>query len=197
MSKRIFDILVACAGLLALAPALVIIAAWIKWDSPGPMLFLQQRVGRRGRLFNIAKFRTMHHRPQEGAQLTVGRDSRITGAGHFLRRFKLDELPQLLNVIAGSMSLVGPRPEVPRYVACYPPAMRALVLSVAPGITDWAAIQYKDENTLLASSSDPERTYIEQILPDKLNHYARYVRERNFWMDLRIIFRTLAAVFVH
>lgn len=194
MSKRLFDILVASAGLVIMAPALLLIYIWIKWDSPGPALFLQQRVGRHGHLFNIYKFRTMHVRSTSGPQLTVGRDSRITHAGHFLRRFKLDELPQLLNVVTGTMSLVGPRPEVPRYVAYYPPDLRALVLSVSPGITDWAAIEYKDENALLASSSDPERTYIEQVLPDKLDQYARYVQERSFWIDLRIIFRTLAVI---
>jgi lipopolysaccharide/colanic/teichoic acid biosynthesis glycosyltransferase len=194
MSKRLFDLVVACAGLLLLSPALLLIGTWIKWDSPGPVFFLQQRVGRRGRLFNIFKFRTMHLHADTNAQLTVGRDSRITSAGHFLRRYKLDELPQLLNVLLGSMSLVGPRPEVPRYVACYPHDMRALILSVSPGITDWAAIEYKDENTLLAASSDPERAYIEQVLPAKLHHYARYVRERNFWVDLRILFRTLVVV---
>ena len=194
MSKRIFDLLVASVGLVVLAPVLVLIAAWITWDSPGPALFLQQRVGRHGRLFNIFKFRTMHVRPEGGPQLTVGRDSRVTPAGHHLRRFKLDELPQLLNVLLGSMSLVGPRPEVPCYVACYPPNMRALVLSVSPGITDWAAIEYKNENALLAASSNPERTYIDEILPKKLTLYARYVRERNFWVDLRILFRTVAAV---
>jgi lipopolysaccharide/colanic/teichoic acid biosynthesis glycosyltransferase len=194
MSKRVFDIVVASAGLFLLTPALLLIAAWIKWDTPGPAFFLQQRVGRRGRLFNILKFRTMHVQVNAGAQLTVGRDSRITPAGHFLRRYKLDELPQLLNVLAGSMSLVGPRPEVPRYVACYPSDVRALVLSVSPGITDWAAIEYKDESTLLAAASDPERAYIEQVLPAKLQHYARYVRERNFWVDLRILLRTLLVI---
>jgi len=194
MSKRLFDILVAAIGILLLAPVLMLIGVWIKWDSSGPALYLQQRVGRHGRLFNIFKFRTMQNAKTAGPQLTVGRDSRITRAGHFLRRYKLDELPQLLNVLSGSMSLVGPRPEVPKYVASYPPELRALVLSVSPGITDWAAIEYKDENTLLASSSDPERTYIEQVLPDKLDHYARYVRERTFWVDLRIIFRTLAVI---
>ena len=194
MSKRLFDLMVASAGLVILSPLLLWIGAWIKWDSPGPVLFLQQRVGRRGRLFNIFKFRTMHLRTDPGAQLTVGRDSRITAAGHFLRRHKLDELPQLINVLLGSMSLVGPRPEVPRYVACYPADMRAIVLSVAPGITDWAAIEYKDENVLLAASRDPERAYIEQILPEKLRYYARYVSERNFWVDLRILFRTLAVI---
>lgn len=194
MSKRLFDVLVATICLVLLAPFLVLIAAWIKWDTPGAALFLQQRVGRNGRLFNIYKFRTMHSRLEAGPLLTVGRDSRVTPAGHRLRRYKLDELPQLFNVFLGSMSFVGPRPEMPRYVAHYPPNMRALVLSVPPGITDWAAIEYKDENTLLAASSDPERTYIEEILPKKLTLYARYVRERNLCVDLRIIFRTLALV---
>lgn len=189
-----FDVLVAGTGLMILAPFLLMIAAWIKWNSPGPALFLQQRVGRHGHLFNIYKFRTMHSNIESGLQLTVGRDSRVTRAGHFLRRYKLDELPQLMNVLLGSMSLVGPRPEVPRYVASYPSTLRTVVLSVSPGITDWAAIEYRDENTLLAASSDPERTYIEQILPKKLALYARYVHERSFWVDLHILFRTLAVV---
>jgi lipopolysaccharide/colanic/teichoic acid biosynthesis glycosyltransferase len=196
MSKRLFDILLAGAGLLLLAPLLLLLAAWIKWDSPGPVLYMQQRVGCHGRLFNIIKFRTMQCREEEGAQITVGKDSRITPAGHVLRHYKLDELPQLINVLLGSMSMVGPRPEVPRYVACYPPDMRALVLSVAPGITDWAAIEYKDENALLAGASDPERTYIDEILPAKLRHYAHYVHERSFVMDLHILYRTLAAIVI-
>lgn len=194
MSKRLFDLCAASVGLLLLAPLLLAIALWIKFDSPGAVFFLQQRVGRRGRLFNIVKFRTMHVRPEAGPWLTVGRDTRITRAGHFLRRYKLDELPQLCNVVQGTMSLVGPRPEVPRYVDCYPPALRALVLSVSPGITDLAAIEYKDESSLLAGAADPERAYLEQILPIKLAHYARYVRERSFWLDVRILVRTLAAL---
>jgi lipopolysaccharide/colanic/teichoic acid biosynthesis glycosyltransferase len=167
---------------------------WIRLDSPGPVLFRQQRVGRHGKLFAIFKFRTMHAAPTGAAQLTVGRDRRITGAGQVLRRYKLDELPQLINVVQGSMSLVGPRPEVPRYVACYPPQVRAVVLSVAPGITDWASILYKEESAILGRAIDPERAYLETILPAKLEYYVRYVRERNFWLDLRIILRTLAAL---
>jgi len=194
MRKRLFDILVAATGLLLLTPALLLICAWIKWDSPGPAIFLQQRVGRNGRLFNIIKFRTMRCGHVNGPLITVGGDSRITHAGHLLRRYKLDELPQLLNVLAGSMSLVGPRPEVPYYVAFYPPDLRALVLSVSPGLTDWAAIEFMDENKLLASSTDPERAYIERVMPEKLVHYVRYVRERNFWIDLCIIFRTLSII---
>jgi len=194
MSKRVFDVLAAGAGLVLLSPLLLAIALWIRLDSPGPALYRQQRVGRHGVPFNILKFRTMAKRGSEGPQLTVGRDPRITRAGHVLRRYKLDELPQLINVVLGTMSLVGPRPEVPRYVACYPPAVRATVLSVAPGITDLASILYKEENALLGQTADPERVYVETILPVKLEYYQRYVRERSFWLDLRIIFKTLAAV---
>jgi lipopolysaccharide/colanic/teichoic acid biosynthesis glycosyltransferase len=194
MSKRLFDVLAAASGLILLAPALLAIALWIRLDSPGPVLFRQRRVGRHGRHFDIYKFRTMADRPDDGRQLTVGRDPRITRAGRFLRRSKLDELPQLLNVLEGTMSLVGPRPEVPRYVDRYPPAVRQTVLSVAPGITDLAAILYKDENDILGRAPDPERAYVETILPVKLEYYERYVRERSFWLDLRIIFRTLAAI---
>ncbi len=194
MSKRLFDVLAAACGLLLLVPVLLAIALWIRLDSPGPALFRQRRVGRHGRLFDIYKFRTMADRPDDGRQLTVGRDPRITRAGRFLRRTKLDELPQLLNVLEGTMSLVGPRPEVPRYVDRYPPAVRQTVLSVAPGITDLAAILFKDENDILGRAPDPERAYVETILPVKLEYYQRYARERSFWLDLRILFRTLAAI---
>jgi lipopolysaccharide/colanic/teichoic acid biosynthesis glycosyltransferase len=194
MSKRLFDVLAAACGLLLLAPVLCAIALWIRLDSPGPALFRQRRVGRHGRLFDIYKFRTMADRPDDGRQLTVGQDPRITRAGRFVRRTKLDELPQLLNVLEGTMSLVGPRPEVPRYVDRYPPAVRQTVLSVAPGITDLAAILFKDENDILGRAQDPERAYVETILPVKLEYYQRYVRERSFWLDLRIIFQTLAAI---
>ncbi|MFP5394260.1 MAG: sugar transferase, partial [Gammaproteobacteria bacterium] len=126
--------------------------------------------------------------------LTVGEDARITRAGHFLRRHKLDELPQLLNVIAGDMSLVGPRPEVPRYVACYPPDVRTVVLSVRPGITDWASICFREESSILARSDDPERAYLDAVMPVKLAFNVRYVHERSFWTDVRIILMTLAAL---
>ena len=194
MSKRAFDLATALAGVLLLAPLLLMIALWIKWDSPGPVLYRQQRVGRGAALFTIYKFRTMHQRPHGGAELTVGADPRITHAGALLRRYKLDELPQLFNVINGSMSLVGPRPEVPRYVAYYPEPLRQIVLSVAPGITDWASILYKDENAVLARAGDPERAYIDTVLPAKLQYCVRYVRERTFWIDVKIIVRTLAAI---
>jgi lipopolysaccharide/colanic/teichoic acid biosynthesis glycosyltransferase len=194
MSKRLFDVVAAGIGLALLSPLLLLLALWVRLDSPGPVLYRQQRVGRNGVLFDILKFRTMRDRLDAGAQLTVGRDPRITRAGHFLRRYKLDELPQLINVVQGSMSLVGPRPEVPRYVDCYPPAARATVLSVAPGITDLASILYKEENDILGRATDPERAYLETILPVKLEYYQRYVRERSFWLDLRIIVQTLAAI---
>ncbi len=194
MSKRLFDIAAALAGLMLLAPLFALAALWIRLDSPGPVWFRQQRVGRDGKLFSIYKFRTMTAAPADSVPLTVGRDLRITGAGHFLRRYKLDELPQLINVLQGAMSLVGPRPEVPRYVACYPPEVRAIVLSVAPGITDWASILYREESAILGRAADPERAYLETILPAKLEYYVRYVRERSFWSDLRIIFSTLSAL---
>lgn len=194
MIKRAFDLAAATAGVLLLLPLLAAIAFWVRLDSPGPALFRQPRVGRGGQLFEILKFRTMAARSDPQRQLTVGRDPRITRAGHFLRKYKLDELPQLFNVIGGSMSLVGPRPEVPRYVACYPPELRDLVLSVKPGVTDLASILYKEENAILGKAADPERVYIDTILPTKLEYYVRYVRERSFWGDLRIIFRTLGAL---
>lgn len=192
MSKRLFDCVAALLGVIALAPLLLLIALCIKLDSPGPILFRQQRVGRGGVPFGIFKFRTMH-RNAGGALLTAGADPRITRAGRILRPCKLDELPQLLNVLQGTMSLVGPRPEVARYVACYPPEVRAIVLSVRPGITDWASICYREESTLLCCA-DPERAYLDTILPAKLAYNLRYVRERSFWNDLRIIFSTLAAL---
>jgi lipopolysaccharide/colanic/teichoic acid biosynthesis glycosyltransferase len=194
MSKRAFDLVASTIGLALLAPLLLLVALWIKLDSPGPVFFRQLRVGRGGVLFNIFKFRTMFAHPGDRRELTVGHDPRVTRAGSFLRKYKVDELAQLINVVQGTMSLVGPRPEVPRYVACYPPQVRALVLSVAPGITDWASILYKDENAILGRASDPERAYVETVLPAKLECYVRYVRERNFWLDIQIIFRTLAAI---
>ena len=191
MNKRIFDFVAALLGLLVLAPLFAAVAVWIKIDSRGPVFFRQQRVGKNGVPFNIIKFRTMHDDAHESL-LTVGNDRRITKAGKFLRRHKLDEFPQLINVVGGSMSLVGPRPEVPRYVDCYPPEVRSQVLSVTPGITDWASIYYKEENSLLSRTVNPEQAYLDTILPAKLKYNLRYVHERSFWNDIRIIFTTLA-----
>lgn len=192
MSKRIFDFLFAAAALLLVSPVLLLSAVWIKLDSRGSVFFRQVRVGRAGKTFRIFKFRTMRvDAERHGPQITVGDDARITRPGHWLRRYKLDELPQFLNVLTGDMSIVGPRPEVPRYVALYSAEQRATVLSVRPGITDTASLEYRDENALLAGCDDPERVYVEQVLPAKLALCERYVRERSFLGDLKIVGRTL------
>ena len=192
--KRLFDMAASGIGLLLLAPLLLVLAAWIKCDSAGPVFFLQERVGLCGKLFRIIKFRSMrqHH---AGPQITVGEDARITRSGRFIRAYKLDELPQLINVLLGDMSLVGPRPEVPRYVALYPADVREEVLSVRPGMTDLASVQYRSESDLLAASSDPELTYTTVILPANLALYQQYVRQRSLWLDVRIIGMTLGILF--
>ena len=195
MGKRLFDLVCAGIGLLLLSPLLLAVALWIRLDSPGPAFFRQRRVGRFGAPFDIHKFRTMRvDAPALGPQLTVGADPRITRAGRFLRRSKLDELPQLLDVLAGTMSLVGPRPEVPRYVAMYPAALRDKVLSVRPGLTDPASIAYRDESKLLARAADPERVYVEQVMPAKLRCAAQYVDQMSLLGDLRLIGATLRAL---
>ena len=188
--KRLFDVAASAAGLLLLAPLLLAIAVWIRLDSPGPVFFRQERVGLRGQPFRIFKFRSMRA-DNAGPQITVGADDRITRSGRFIRAYKLDELPQLLNVLLGDMSIVGPRPEVPRYVALYPATVRDEVLSVRPGMTDWASVQYRSESALLAQSTDPERTYVETVLPAKLALCQQYVRERSLLLDLKIIAMTL------
>ena len=191
--KRLFDLVASAAGLLLLAPVFLVIAIAIKRESPGPVFFRQERVGLGGRTFRIHKFRTMVV-SGEGPLITVGADRRITSSGAFLRKYKLDELAQLIDVFVGEMSLVGPRPEVPKYVALYPEDVRAVVLSVRPGITDLASIEYRDENALLGNSQDPERTYVEEVMPAKLRYCVDYVRTRSFGLDLRIICRTVLAV---
>ena len=197
MLKRTLDLLCAGVGLVLLAPLLLGIALWIKLDSPGPMFFRQERVGRGGALFRIHKFRTMRADVSNaGPQITVAADPRITRAGQFLRRAKLDELPQLIDVLAGTMSLVGPRPEVPRYVAMYPPELRDKVLSVRPGITDPASIDYRDESALLARAADPERAYIEEVMPAKLVCAARYVDQMSVLNDVRLIGATLRSLWL-
>ncbi|MBB2484215.1 sugar transferase [Mitsuaria sp. WAJ17] len=195
MAKRLFDILASSLGLLLLSPLLLGVALWIKWDSPGPVMFRQERVGRFGRPFFIHKFRSMRvDAPALGPQITIGEDPRITRSGRFIRRSKLDELPQLWDVLRGAMSLVGPRPEVPRYVAMYPADLREIVLSVRPGITDPASLAFRDEATQLAASVDPERTYVEDILPRKLALMADYVKSASLGSDLRWLWRTVSAV---
>lgn len=188
MGKRAFDLFCSSLGLLVASPLLLLAAVAIKLSSPGTVFFRQTRVGRDGRDFDILKYRTMRDEP--GSELTIGRDPRITRVGHWLRLSKLDELPQLINVWKGEMSLVGPRPEVPRYVALYSKEQRR-VLSIRPGITDLASIKYRHESDLLADSDDPERTYIEQIMPDKLRLNLEYLEQMSLWYDIRLIFRTL------
>ncbi len=194
MKKRLFDLVLSSLGLLLLSPLLLLIALAIKLDSPGPVFFRQERVGRRGVPFHIHKFRTMRLGTVSGAQITLAGDARITRVGAWLRRSKLDELAQLIDVLAGTMSLVGPRPEVPRYVALYPPELRDKVLAVRPGITDIASIEYRDENELLARAADPEGEYVQVVMPAKLRLAERYVDEASLALDLWLIVATLRAV---
>jgi lipopolysaccharide/colanic/teichoic acid biosynthesis glycosyltransferase len=193
MAKRVFDIMVSAAGLLILSPFLLLIALIIRLDSPGPALFRGRRVGLNGVGFKLLKFRTMVEGADKmGPGITTGDDQRITRVGRFLRRTKLDELPQLINILRGEMSLVGPRPEAPHYVALYTPEQRR-VLRVRPGITSPASIHFRDENSLL-SGPDWETHYIEEIIPAKLEIDLQYIQDANFWLDLRILFETLYAL---
>lgn len=195
MLKRLFDWLMSGLGLLMLSPMFLVIAVAIKLDSSGPVFFRQQRVGRFGRPFGIHKFRTMLVNAEAlGMQITVGSDSRVTRVGRVLRKYKLDELPQLIDVFSGTMSLVGPRPEVPRYVMYYPATVRDNVLSVRPGITDRASIEFRNENDILGRAVDPHEAYVNEVLPVKLRYYQEYVKTRTFWGDIVIIFDTLRAV---
>lgn len=200
MLKRLFDIVLSVMGLVLLSPVMLGIALWIKLDSPGPVFFRQQRVGRFGVLFGIHKFRSMSaDASKHGLQITVGNDARITRVGRFLRRTKLDELPQLIDVLLGRMSFVGPRPEVPIYVAMYPAAQREKVLSVRPGITDPASILYRDEGTLLAAAANPadaERVYVEQIMPAKLDLSLGYVDSMCMTNDMRLIVSTIRQIWL-
>ena len=193
-AKRAMDIVISAAALCVLWPVLLLIALAIVVDDPGPVFYRQVRVGRGGKPFRIFKFRTMVvDADKKGLSITVGRDSRITRVGALLRKTKLDELAQLLNVICGQMSFVGPRPEVPRYVELYTPYQRQVLL-VRPGITDYASIAYRNENDLLAGADDPERMYIETIMPDKIELNMKYLREISPLTDVRLILRTVLAV---
>ncbi len=191
--KRTFDLLVSLVSIIVLSPVLLLVALSIKLDNPGPVFYRQQRVGRNGEPFSILKFRTMVVDADRLGLLTVGRDARITRVGRFLRKTKLDELAQLFNVLIGEMSLVGPRPEVPKYVAMYSEAQRA-VLALKPGITDLASIRYRDENALLGRSADPERTYIDEVMPAKLAINLDYLAHFSFWGDIRLLWGTVCAL---
>jgi len=189
--KRIFDITASGLGIIVLSPILIVIALIIKKESDGPVFFKQIRVGEKGRNFEILKYRTMVVDAEKmGRQITVGNDNRITKIGGFLRKYKLDELPQLINVFKGDMSLVGPRPEVPRYVEMYNEEQRK-VLDVKPGITDLASIRYRDENELLGTAEDPDDMYINTIMPDKLALNLEYINKSNVFFDIYIILKTI------
>jgi lipopolysaccharide/colanic/teichoic acid biosynthesis glycosyltransferase len=195
MAKRVFDVLVSLCAIVVLAPLLIAITAWVKIDSKGPALFCQKRVGRHGRTFKILKFRTMCvGASAEGPQITIGNDSRITRAGSILRRHKLDELPQFFNVLRGEMSVVGPRPEVPRYFAFYSERQQETILSIRPGITDSASVEFRNESALLGEADDPEYFYTQVILPAKLEQAEHYVRTHTLLGDARIILCTIAAL---
>ena len=192
--KRLMDVTVSGCALLVLWPVLLLIAAAIKIDDPGPVFYRQVRVGRGGKHFRIFKFRTMIvDADKKGLAITVGRDNRITRVGAFLRKSKLDELAQLINVFTGEMSFVGPRPEVPKYVDMYTPYQKQVLL-VRPGITDYASIAYRNENDLLEGAEDPEKMYIEQIMPDKIELNMKYLREISPVAVTRQIFKTIEAV---
>jgi lipopolysaccharide/colanic/teichoic acid biosynthesis glycosyltransferase len=192
---RLFDIIFSLIGLLILLPFFILIAVLIKLSSAGPVFFVQQRVGKGNVDFDLIKFRTMKINADKQGLLTVGgRDPRITAVGYFLRKYKLDELPQLLNVLIGDMSLVGPRPEVRKYVDLYTPEQKR-VLNVRPGITDNASLEYFNENDLLARSSDPEQTYVLEIMPAKLNLNMKFINDPGLGSYFSIIFRTLGRIF--
>ena len=188
--KRFFDVFASGLGILVLSPLFLILAVWIKLDSEGPVFYRQVRVGRNNRDFRIFKFRSMRVGSDKGSLVTIGgRDPRITRSGYFIRKFKLDELPQLINVFVGDMSLVGPRPEVRHYVDYWTPEQMH-VLDVRPGITDPASIRFRNENELMEKAENPEEYYINVIMQEKLKLYLEYVRNHSFWGDIGLILKT-------
>lgn len=195
MIKRAFDIFFSASGLIILSPVFLIIALLIKIDSKGPVFYKQSRVGKNNKDFLLYKFRTMAAGSDSKGLLTVGnKDSRITKTGYYLRKYKLDELPQFINVLTGEMSFVGPRPEVRKYVDLYNDEQR-VVLKSSPGITDIASIQYRNENELLKKNPDPENFYIKEVMPDKLRLNLSYMNDRSFFKDIKVILKTFKAIF--
>jgi len=195
MIKRAFDILFSFIGIITFSPAFLLIAVFIKADTNGPIFYKQIRVGKNNKDFLLYKFRTMNAGSDKEGLLTVGsKDARITKTGHFLRRYKLDELPQLINVLKGEMSFVGPRPEVRKYVALYNEEQKR-VLKSRPGITDVASIEYKNENELLENKLNPEEFYVKEVMPDKLRMNLTYINDRSFFKDIKVILNTLKAIF--
>lgn len=192
--KRLFDIIASCCGLIILFPIIILLAFWIKLDSRGPVFYRQIRVGRKNKDFKIFKFRSMKIGSDKKGLITVGgRDSRITKSGYYIRKFKLDEIPQLINVFIGDMSFVGPRPEVRKYVDLYTPE-QLHVLDVRPGITSLASIRYKNENEILETAENPDQFYIEIVMQDKLKIDLEYVRNTSFWYDIKLILTTLKEI---
>ena len=192
--KRLFDICFSLALIIVLLPLAIVVSLWIVFDDFGSPFFVQQRVGLDGKNFGLLKFRSMKKNAELQGQLTVGmKDNRITRSGYVIRKYKIDELPQLINVFLGEMSVVGPRPEVPKYVLLYNEEQQN-VLSIKPGITDFASIEYVRENELLIASSNPEKTYIEEIMPAKLALNLKYLREQSFLTDMKIILQTIKAI---
>jgi lipopolysaccharide/colanic/teichoic acid biosynthesis glycosyltransferase len=195
MIKSSFDWITSFIGLVLLLPVFCIVGVLIKLDSSGPVFYLQERVGRNGKLFRLFKFRTMRMQADKLTAITVGdRDPRITRVGFYLRKYKLDELPQLINVFRGEMSLVGPRPELEKFVKLYDQEQQK-VIAVKPGITDYASIQFRNENQLLEGKTDPIDFYIREIMPVKLKLNLAYIQEQSFWVDLKVIFRTIFSIF--
>lgn len=192
--KRLFDVIASGCGLIVLSPIFVVMTIWIKLDSRGPIFYRQIRVGRNNKDFRIFKFRSMRTGSDKGSLVTIGgRDPRITRSGYFIRKFKLDELPQLINVFLGDMSLVGPRPEVRHYVDYWTPEQMH-VLDVRPGITDPASIKFRNENELLEKAENPEKYYIEVIMQEKIKLYLEYVENASFWYDIKLIFKTFKVI---
>jgi glycosyltransferase len=188
--KRLFDVIASGLGLVVLSPLFLVLAIWIKLDSKGPVFYRQVRVGRNNKDFRIFKFRSMRVGADKGSLVTIGgRDPRVTRSGYWIRKFKLDELPQLINVFIGDMSLVGPRPEVRHYVDYWTPEQMR-VLDVRPGITDPASIKFRNENELMEKAEDPEKYYIEVIMQEKIKLYLEYVEKHNFFYDIALIFKT-------
>lgn len=196
MLKRVFDIVFSLIGLVLASPIFLFLSIWIKLDSPGNIFYLQERIGKDFKPFKLYKFRSMYSGSDKKGLLTVGnKDKRITRSGYFIRKYKLDELAQFINVLIGDMSFVGPRPEVKKYVELYNDEQKK-VLTVKPGITDYASIEFFNENELLEKSTNPEKTYIEEIMPHKLQLNLKYIEEQNLFVDIKIILKTIKRIFI-
>ena len=193
-SKRLFDIIFSIIGIILLLPVLSLIALSIKVSSPGPIFFRQNRVGLRGKKFQIYKFRTMYIDSEKFGKITIGQDKRITNFGKWLRKYKIDELPQLIDVVKGDMSIVGPRPEVKEYVDTYPIHIKKKILSIKPGITDLASIEMIDESSIIQKYKDPHQGYIKEILPKKLKLCIKYIDSRSLYLDIKIILLTFKKI---